>query len=57
MKPRRAATAPRVGRRLFVAGGQYRNGILFTPAIAQEMADLMLGKGQVVPAFDPRRFS
>ena len=41
---------------LFVAGGQYRNGILFTPAIAQDMADLILGKGQVVPAFDPRRF-
>ncbi len=42
---------------LFVAGGQYRNGILFAPAIAQDMADLMLGKGQVVPEFDPRRFS
>ena len=33
---------------LFVAGGQYRNGILFTPAIAQDMADLILGKGRVV---------
>jgi glycine oxidase len=42
---------------LFVAGGQYRNGILFTPAIAQEMADMILGKGRVVPEFDPRRFS
>jgi len=41
---------------LFVAGGQYRNGILFAPAIAQEMADLILGKGQVIPQFDPRRF-
>ncbi|MBA2590686.1 MAG: glycine oxidase ThiO [Alphaproteobacteria bacterium] len=41
---------------LFVAGGQYRNGILFTPAIAAEMADLILGKTQVIPAFDPRRF-
>jgi glycine oxidase len=41
---------------LFVAGGQYRNGILFTPAIAAEMADLILGKGQVIPEFDPRRF-
>jgi glycine oxidase len=41
---------------LFMAGGQYRNGILFTPAIAQEMADIMLGKGNVVPDFDPRRF-
>jgi glycine oxidase len=41
---------------LFVASGQYRNGILFAPAIAQEMADLILGKGQVIPQFDPRRF-
>jgi len=42
---------------LFVASGQYRNGILFTPAIAQEMADLILGKAHAVPEFDPRRFS
>jgi glycine/D-amino acid oxidase-like deaminating enzyme len=42
--------------RVFVAGGQYRNGILFTPAIAQEMADIILGKREAVPDFDPRRF-
>ncbi len=42
---------------LFIAGGQYRNGILFAPAIAREMADLILGKGQVIAEFDPRRFS
>jgi glycine oxidase len=41
---------------LFVASGQYRNGILFAPAIARMMADLVLGKGAVIPAFDPRRF-
>jgi glycine oxidase len=41
---------------LFVAGGQYRNGILFAPAIAGEMADLILGKATIDPAFDPRRF-
>jgi len=41
---------------LFVAGGQYRNGILFTPAIARDMADLILGKGRIIPEFDPRRF-
>lgn len=41
---------------LFVASGQYRNGILFTPAIAQEMADLILGKAHAVLEFDPRRF-
>ena len=42
---------------VFVAGGQYRNGILFAPAIAGDMADLVLGKGGVVPEFDPRRFA
>jgi len=42
---------------VFVAGGQYRNGILFAPAIAQEMADVVLGKSAGVPDFDPRRFS
>ena len=42
---------------VFVAGGQYRNGILFAPAIAQDMADMVLGRASVVPAFDPRRFS
>jgi glycine oxidase len=42
---------------VFVAGGQYRNGILFAPAIAREMADLLLGKGTVIPEFDPRRFA
>ena len=41
---------------LFVAGGQYRNGILFAPAIARMMADIILGKGAVTPEFDPRRF-
>jgi glycine oxidase len=41
---------------LYVASGQYRNGILFTPAIAQEMADIVLGKAAPVPDFDPRRF-
>ncbi|HVV26755.1 MAG TPA: glycine oxidase ThiO [Rhizomicrobium sp.] len=46
---------------LFVAGGQYRNGILFAPAVARMMADMVLGRGApdpvFGPAFDPRRFS
>jgi len=42
---------------VFVAGGQYRNGILFAPAIAQEMAEQVMGKGAAIPDFDPRRFS
>lgn len=41
---------------VFAASGQYRNGILFAPAIAREMADMILGKGAGVPDFDPRRF-
>jgi glycine oxidase len=41
---------------LYVASGQYRNGILFTPAIADEMAAMMLGKAGGIPEFDPRRF-
>lgn len=41
---------------LFVAGGQARNGILFTPAIAQHMCDLIQGKAGVIPDFDPKRF-
>lgn len=42
---------------LFVAGGQYRNGILFAPAIARLMADIVLGQAEPIPAFDPRRFN
>lgn len=42
---------------LFVAGGQFRNGILFTPAIAKIMHDMILGEGGVIPDFDPRRFA
>jgi glycine oxidase len=41
---------------LFVASGQYRNGILFAPAVADRMAALMRGQGNVIPDFDPRRF-
>ena len=41
---------------VFVAGGQYRNGILFAPAIADHMRDLILGRAPVIPAFDPQRF-
>jgi glycine oxidase len=42
---------------LFVAGGQYRNGILFAPAIARRMADIILGRAAPIAAFDPRRFA
>lgn len=42
---------------LFVASGQYRNGILFAPAIARDMCRIVLEGGEGVAAFDPRRFS
>jgi glycine/D-amino acid oxidase-like deaminating enzyme len=45
-----------LGDGLFLASGQYRNGILFTPAIAQEMADIVLGKADMLSDFDPSRF-
>jgi glycine oxidase len=42
---------------LVVASGQYRNGILFAPAIAARMGELMRGQGVAIPDFDPRRFA
>lgn len=42
--------------RLYVASGQFRNGILFAPAIAENMSRLVLGQAAAIPAFDPRRF-
>jgi glycine oxidase len=44
---------------LFVASGQYRNGILFAPAIAEAMCDLVLGRSPSIDirVFDPRRFT
>ena len=41
---------------LCVASGQYRNGILFAPAIADMIRDQILGRAPVSPAFDPKRF-
>jgi len=40
---------------LWLAGGQFRNGILFAPAVAQTIAAQLLGKAEPIPAFDPRR--
>ena len=43
---------------LFVAGGQFRNGILFAPAIAEALSSLVLGRAPPysIAAFDPNRF-
>ncbi len=45
--------------RLYVASGQYRNGILYAPAVAETVVALVLGrKSEIdVTAFDPRRFA
>jgi glycine oxidase len=42
---------------LWLASGQYRNGILFAPAVAQTMCDQILGRAPGISAFDPRRFA
>jgi glycine oxidase len=45
--------------RLYVASGQYRNGILFAPAIADALHSLILERRQPpeIRAFDPKRFA
>jgi glycine oxidase len=60
LRPRSPDGLPLLGpleEGLLVAAGQYRNGILFAPAIADHMRDLVLGRAEVIPAFDPRRFA
>jgi glycine oxidase len=46
----------RLANGAFAAAGQFRNGILFTPAIADHLRDLVLDRAAVIPEFDPRRF-
>jgi glycine oxidase len=43
---------------LFVASGQFRNGILFAPAIAEALSRLVLGRTppSLIAAFSPLRF-
>jgi glycine oxidase len=52
---------PLIGRTslegLFAATGQYRNGILFAPAMARILRDIVLGRASTPSEFDPRRFS
>ena len=47
---------PTVVEGLYVASGQYRNGILFAPAVAEVVSRVVLGQGFDAAAFDPRRF-
>jgi len=63
LRPRTPDDAPVLGATtvdgLFVAGGQFRNGILFAPAVADALCSLILGKPASAEhrAFDPRRFN
>ena len=60
LRPRSPDGLPLLGQTasgVFVAGGQYRNGILFAPAIADHLRDLVLGRATVIPEFDPQRFA
>ena len=41
---------------LFIASGQYRNGILFAPAMAEILCGLVLERPVDFAPFDPRRF-
>jgi glycine oxidase len=41
---------------LYVASGQFRNGILFAPAVGEILSRFVLGRTGDFEAFDPRRF-
>jgi glycine oxidase len=60
LRPRAPDGLPMLGptrsEGLWLAGGQYRNGILFAPAVAETVADQILGRASPIAAFDPRRF-
>jgi glycine oxidase len=40
---------------LWLASGQFRNGILYAPAIAEAITAQLMGKATPIAAFDPRR--
>ncbi len=62
LRPHTPDDAPVLGAtslaRLYVAGGQFRNGILFAPAAADKMADILQGRtSELAAAFNPSRFT
>ena len=62
LRPHTPDDAPVLGAtslpRLYVAGGQFRNGILFAPAVADKMAAIVQGREtEVAAAFNPLRFA
>ena len=62
LRPRAADGLPVIGasavENLFIASGQYRNGILFAPALAESMRAIVLNEPPPVDIapFSPRRF-
>ncbi len=52
---------PLIGRTsldgLFIGTGQYRNGILFAPAMAEILSRIILERGPTPAEFDPRRLA
>jgi glycine oxidase len=60
LRPRTPDGAPVLGATqtegLYVAGGQFRNGILFAPAVADSMLEILRGNASGIAAFDPLRF-
>ena len=60
LRPRTPDGAPVLGATategLYVASGQFRNGILFAPAVADFMLEILRGNASVIAAFDPLRF-
>jgi glycine oxidase len=63
LRPRTPDGAPVLGASsvdgLYVAGGQFRNGILFAPAVAEAMQQIILTSQSAseLRSFDPRRFN
>jgi glycine oxidase len=63
LRPRTPDGAPVLGASsvegLYVAGGQFRNGILFAPAVADAMQQIVLTSQSAseLRGFDPRRFN
>jgi glycine oxidase len=63
LRPRTADSLPLLGetrvRGLYIASGQFRNGILFAPAIADVLRRMIFGGSAdaMFSAFDPKRFA
>jgi glycine oxidase len=61
LRPRAPDGLPMLGpskvEGLWVASGQFRNGILYAPGMADTLRDQILDRAPGIAAFDPRRFA